>query len=463
MAVQQTLTENAYLYNYARNEDSFSIPTELKHLFSTPIAKLFFYPLHIAKQRFATQSLFFKTCKTMPHFPALWKTIQGGSFAYNTLLLGITPLHKSASKTIIADLTCLAILFGDEFIDGISQTAGKAFVTAIIKDNKEYFYLQYRIENGKAVLYYRFDVRQVIPSAVLEKSNEKYAVSYNNFYDLLLLLLQEINNHLAKLTKEESIEIAGKITTVCNACFDTYVHDIEATPVQLGSGNITELLHFHKQKNQPIQYQLLELRCMLAKRLHVMEQPSVNGWLNIIAVMQYYDDMLDAAADDDYQDNVFLNIAMHKAAGEYDWFKANKNLLAEDKNMARTLSVHMPCSVFECMKLIGRMVQQMDWQQQKICNYLLRKNWFVKERVLVNTAVINIASSYQTIAENMAGRVGANELKAYMADWCFHSATLRQQLFANSSLTERYEMRLNMLLMTIEKKCRIFDKAFPGF
>lgn len=72
-----------------------------------------------------------------------------------------------------------------------------------------------------------------------------------SFTIYLLLLLQEINNHLAKLTKEESIEIAGKITTVCNACFDTYVHDIEATPVQLGKAEISLNYHFHKQKINP--------------------------------------------------------------------------------------------------------------------------------------------------------------------------------------------------------------------
>jgi len=351
-------------------------------------------------------------------------------------------------------------LFGDEFIDGISQATGKAFIARLIKGNKEHFYLRYKAENGKTILYYHFDVRQLIDAALLENVNEKYAISYNRFYDLLLLLLEDINQQLSKLPQHFAEATAQRITGVCNACFDTYIHDIEDGPVQHNSGNSAELLHFHTQKNQPVQYQLLELRCLLAKQLHVMEHPSIEGWLNIISVMQYYDDMLDAAADDEYQDNIFLNIARQKFDDEWNWFKENKHLLVNAATIAGTLSVHMPCSVHACMKLISRMVQQMDWQQQKICNYLLRKNWFVTGANSINLSGPAIHSLYHNIASKMKGRVGAVEIKAYLADACFHSEVLRQRLFAGSTWAEAYEMRLNMLSMSIDKKCRIFDKAF---
>ncbi|MES2776798.1 MAG: hypothetical protein V4722_21645 [Bacteroidota bacterium] len=462
MAAQQTLIKDAYAYDYARSENSFSIVAELKQICSAGIARLFFYPVHILSQRLATRSDFFKQCSSLPHFTSLWKTIRGGSFAYNSLLLGITPLHFAASRTVIADLTCLAILFGDEFIDGISQTTGKPFVASLMKDNKEHFYLQTKSENGKTVLFYQFDVRKLISAEVLNTVNAKYAITYSRFYELLLLLLEDLNQHLTKLSESDAIEAAGKIVTVCNACFDTYIHDIETAPVQQSSGSASQLLYFHTQKNQPIQYQLLELRCMLAKRLHVMQQPSITGWLNIISVMQYYDDMMDAAADDEYQDNIFLNIASQKFEDEYEWFRNHKELLTAAENTAAVLSVHMPCSVHECMKMIAKMVSEMDWQQRKICNYLLRKNWFVKDSASNEISQAGINSLYEQVAQKMSGRVGATEIKAYVTDLCFHAVSMRQQLFDRSRLAERYEMRLDMLSMSPGKKCQIFDKVFAG-
>lgn len=110
---------------------------------------------------------FFKQCQDLPHFAPLWKTIRGGGFAGNTLLLGITPLHHSASKTVNADLTCLAILFGGEFINGISQSTGKAFIGWLMKDKLSHFYLQQKTKNGKIFLYYQFDVRKIIGTEVL--------------------------------------------------------------------------------------------------------------------------------------------------------------------------------------------------------------------------------------------------------------------------------------------------------
>lgn len=99
-----------------------------------------------------------------------------------------------------------------------------------------------------------------------------------------------------------------------------------------------------------------------------MEQLSVADWLNFISVMQYYDDMLEAAADDASRDNIFLNIALQKFQPEWILFKADKAMLQQSHHPAFLLSVHMPCSVHECLKVIGTVVQDMHWQLCKFGN-----------------------------------------------------------------------------------------------
>ena len=44
--------------------------------------------------------------------------IEKGSFAYDTLLFKQSPVQLLSNKSHLAKLVCLAILFGDEFIDG---------------------------------------------------------------------------------------------------------------------------------------------------------------------------------------------------------------------------------------------------------------------------------------------------------------------------------------------------------
>src|SRR5687767_12534822 len=110
------------------NYDRFSWANEFKNIFSCKSLNFLLWPVFKNKQRRFTRSTVFKLCRPLPGFLNLWKTIQKGSFAYNTLFLNINPLKRASSCTDLADVTTLALFFGDEFIDGIRLSAGKDFI-----------------------------------------------------------------------------------------------------------------------------------------------------------------------------------------------------------------------------------------------------------------------------------------------------------------------------------------------
>ena len=58
-------------------------------------------------------------------------------------------LVKNYNNTFLADLTCLALLFGDEFIDRVCTEIGKPTVQQFLKDNGSKLYLPIiKKENG---------------------------------------------------------------------------------------------------------------------------------------------------------------------------------------------------------------------------------------------------------------------------------------------------------------------------
>src|SRR5437868_10773780 len=63
----------------------FSWSSELKHLSSKRFLSILGWPAFQYHQRWFTRSDFFLSCKQLPEFTGLWKTIQKGAFAYNTL------------------------------------------------------------------------------------------------------------------------------------------------------------------------------------------------------------------------------------------------------------------------------------------------------------------------------------------------------------------------------------------
>ena len=156
-------------------QGKFSWSSELRHLGSKRFLSIFWWPVFKYNQRWFTSSEFFLHCKQLPEFTDLWKTIQKGAFAYNTLFFRMAPLRRYT--TDLADITTLALFFGDEFIDGIASTAGKPLIRELVKNDPELFHMQTRIKGGKVILQYLFDLPRLLPAGVLENVNEKYNIS----------------------------------------------------------------------------------------------------------------------------------------------------------------------------------------------------------------------------------------------------------------------------------------------
>ena len=58
-----------------------------------------------------------------------------------------------------------------------------------------------------------------------------------------------------------------------------------------------------------MQKKLLGLRCILANKEQLMKSTQAVGWMDIMRVIQIYDDIQDTLIDDGLQDNILLSIA----------------------------------------------------------------------------------------------------------------------------------------------------------
>ncbi|HVE60408.1 MAG TPA: hypothetical protein VNA26_01220, partial [Chitinophagaceae bacterium] len=134
----------------------FSWASELRHFISGKFLNILWWPVFKFHQRWFTYSKLFFSCKNLPQFTDLWKTIQKGSFAYNTLFLKKVPFRRS--DTDLADITTLTLFFGDEFIDGIAAEAGKPFILQLVQNDPRKFYLHTKIKSRQVSLQYQFDL-----------------------------------------------------------------------------------------------------------------------------------------------------------------------------------------------------------------------------------------------------------------------------------------------------------------
>src|SRR5205809_595500 len=150
---------------------NFSWASELRHLFSIKFLKILGWPFFKFRQRWFSHSAFLKSCKKLPGFKQLWNTIQKGAYAYNSLFLGLSPFCRH--QTDLADITTLALFFGDEFIDGLAETAGKPFIQRLMEDDHQQFYLCKKVYGNKVSLHYRLRLDQLVPPEILDRINKK--------------------------------------------------------------------------------------------------------------------------------------------------------------------------------------------------------------------------------------------------------------------------------------------------
>ena len=387
----------------------------------------------------------------------LWKTIQKGAFAYNTLFFRMTPLRPAT--TDLADITTLALFFGDEFIDGIATTAGKPFIQQLVKNDPEIFYMQSKIKAGKVILVYRFDLPRLLPADLLKQVNSKYQVSYLQFYDLLRNFLHLINEYLKQLPTAKAEKAANKIADACNTCIESFLHDVNSCPVP---GNIREVpvvLHFHELKTAYMQKKLLELRCILADKEEAMSSTQASGWLDIMRVVQIYDDIHDPVIDDGLQDNIVLSIACHYFPDEWAWFCANKHLVNQEKDKSMLLALYMPCTMEHCLQLASNKITMMNWEQQKIMHYLIFKNNYTlhKQPGDKNFEAGDFLSEFYQHVKAKMPHLATQAIKSYVINVSIHLKKERKHLLRTLNFSTAYQLRYNLLSVPAETKADIFD------
>jgi len=434
----------------------FSWTTEFRHLLSRKFLKVSWWPLFKFQQRWFTHSSFMRSCKRMPEFDKLWSTIQKGAFAYNNLFLELSPLRRHA--TDLADITTLALFFGDEFIDALAETAGKPFIRQLMGSNNQRFYLHKKTEGSKVSLHYRFRLDQLFPAEVLKRVNPKYRISYQDFYKLLQHFLYLMNKYLGRLSYEKADKAADKIADSCNTCFESFLHDVHQCSDDGRLNSEASVLHFHESKTAYMQEKLLELRCVLADKAQAMFSIQTPGWLDIMRVVQIYDDIQDMIIDDGFQDNLVLSIAYHHFPGEWDWFCRNREALKLQNGKYLLLSLYMPCSLQRCMQLASDKIKTMNWEQQKIMHYLLlkneytiyRENLFPKDDVLFN---------FYWYVRNKMEHLTPEAIKSFIIDICMHVKETRRELLKSADLSSAYQLRYNLFTLSHHEKALIFDKV----
>jgi hypothetical protein len=437
--------------------NKFSWGAELRHLTSWKVLNIFWWPVFKFHQRWFTQSDFLLSCKKLPGFPKLWKTIQKGSFAYNTLFLGVNPLRRP--KTDLADITTLALFFGDEFIDGLCETTGKEYIKVLVEDEPEKFNLKVRTQGGRITLAYCFDLSKVLPSCVMGKMNDKYGISYLKFYEVLQHFLNLINKSLQRLPFIKAEKTAHKIADACNTCFKSFLHDVNTPPEPGMIREVGTVLHFHESKTAYMQKKLLDLRCVLVDKEEVMNSSQAAGWMDIMRVIQIYDDIQDAVIDDGVQDNIVLSAAFHHFPAEWDWFCTNKNLIEQEKQTPLLLSLYMPESIALCMQLASEKIKTMNWEQQKIMHYLLFKHKYVlytesnDKEFSGNNFLLHL---YVTLRERLP-HLSPNSIKSFAIDNCIHLSALKNRLLKEVGFSTSYQLQYNLHSLPAETKAKIFD------
>ncbi|MGC4104340.1 hypothetical protein [Ferruginibacter sp.] len=401
--------------------------------------------------------------------------IEKGSFAYDTLLFGQKAWQLLKNKSHLANLVCLAILFGDEFIDGIATEHGKHNIQQLLNNSHVDYYLRYKKEAGKYRLYYEFDICNVLPETVLTAVNQKYGISYKAFYEHLQFLLSEMNVHLNKLEEEKAEEAAQLICRACNKCFDTYKADIkEFNP----NHSLAELLYYQKTKDDDIIQVLLTLRAVLLDKKQLQYQKQFSSWSSMVRSMQLYDDMQDVAVDCGFQMNIVCFFAKNYFTKEWEWLQQHKATLQQQTGMPlhAAIAVNMPASCMITLQYARNIAHpKLSWVQRKIQNYLWRKNWLGFNNALLNPAGFSFSDIMQKEAQSIPMRLHfirqqvmgsakeyiTDDMKwAYIIDVALMDTELKKYLQQKLSRRENYFLTSCFIEFPVKEKARIAKRLF---
>jgi hypothetical protein len=399
--------------------------------------------------------------------------IEKGSFAYDTLLFKQPAFQLLKNKSHLANLVCLAILFGDEFIDGIATAHGKQNIQHILNNDAVDYYLHYKKNGNSYQLYYAFDICDVLPAPVLETVNDKYGITYRAFYSHLQFLLSEMNIFLAKLTESIGEEAAQLVCKACNKCFDTYKTDINGFNENY---SLTDLLQYQKTKDDDIIQVLLTLRAVLLNKKQLQFQKQFSSWSSMVRSMQLYDDMQDVAADCNFQMNILCFFAKNYFNNEWQWLQQHKERLQKCKGLElhSSISVYMPASCIIAMQYARNIAHsKLNWVQRKVQNYLWCKNWLGYNNPLLNekgfclSLIMNKKDNSLPLkfyflkkqAMQISSPLITDAMKwAHIIDVALMDNELKRFIFKRINKTERYCLNSCYLEYPVEQKALLAKK-----
>jgi hypothetical protein len=389
-AVPQHIIDEQFIYSIIEDnivyEENFSadILIEIKNFLSFSKTMVWAFPMAKMMRWRIRQNKELRYILQYKELLSVRNNIEKGSFAYDSLLFKESIFSLQKNKSHLANLVCLAILFGDEFIDGIAVEFGKEKIQHIFKDEAFNFKLQYNLASNSYRLYYAFDICDILPTDVLSKVNSKYGISYRAFYQHLLYLLNEMNRHISTLAPTTQEEVCLLICKACNKCFDTYIQDISSFNSDY---TFEELRQYQKTKDDDIIQVLLTLRAVLLNKKQLKFQSQFSSWSSMVRSMQLYDDMQDIAHDYNYQMNTLAFFSKKYFPAEWGWLCKNAEQLKQKNGLAlhTEVSIYMPASVMLVMQYAKNIShKKLSWVQKKIQNYLWRKNWFG-----INNSILN--------------------------------------------------------------------------
>ena len=379
-SVYELLQENE---QYDRSFNT-SFSRESAHFLQFSVSMLVAFPLGMYMRKRIRKNKRLNYILQFNELQQVRNNIEKGSFAYDTILFKQSPLGLLKNQSHLANLVCLAILFGDEFIDGIAAVHGKSNIRQLLNDSAVNYYLRCKKGNQGYELYYEFDICHVLPEAVLEVTNNKYGITYRAFYSHLQFLLQEMNVYLNRLESEQAEEAARLICKACNKCFDTYKSDIN----EFEAGySLADLVRYQKTKDDDIIQVLLTLRAVLLNKKQLQYQKQFSSWSSMVRSMQLYDDMQDVAGDCNFQMNTVCFFARNFFSTEWHWLQQHKDWLQNFKGLElhSIISLNMPASCIITMQYARNIAHgKLSWVQRKIQNYLWRKNWLGFDNQLLN-------------------------------------------------------------------------------
>jgi hypothetical protein len=209
-----------------------------------------------------------------------------------------------------------------------------------------------------------------------------------------------------------------------------------------------------------MQKKLLELRCILVSKEDVMSSTQASGWLDIMRVVQIYDDIHDPVIDDGLQDNILLSVACHYFPQEWEWFCANRALLEKENNRSLLFSLYMPSSMEYCLQLASNRITTMNWEQQKIMHYLIFKNKYSLYRGNPEEMLKpreNFLYQFYAEVKGKMPHLSQQAIKSYAINTCVHLHKERKQLLRRVNFSTAYQLRYNLLSLPAETKAKIFD------